>query len=242
MSCRPRIKVAVRSESGRQRPNNEDRALVGFVAPFAVVCDVWAERRAGEIASNVAAEAIAAALDGGYPWANVEDTLFASVVAAGDRVRSLARAEPELARMGTTATVAAVHRNTLFCAQVGDSRAYLLRDGQLAQVTRDQTMVELLKASGVDVVGEGIPRNVILQAVGSSTRLEVVITRTQLRPGDVVLLCSDGLTDAVSDAVIETVLATHDDPEAACDELVTRANDAGGPDNITVVVLRHDLL
>ena len=80
----------------------------------------------------------------------------------------------------------------------------------------------------------------ILQAVGSSLRLEVVVTRTPFRPGDVVLLCSDGLSGVVSDTVIESVLATIDDPEAACDALVEKANEAGGPDNVTVVVLRND--
>jgi protein phosphatase len=142
--------------------------------------------------------------------------------------------------MGTTATVAAVHGDCLLCAQVGDSRAYLLRGGHLAQLTRDQTMVELLKASGIDVVSEDIPTNVILQAVGSSVRLEVVVTQTSFRSGDVVLLCTDGLCGVVDDQVIEAILAANEDPEAACDALVAAANEAGGPDNITVVVLRND--
>lgn len=212
---------------------------MGFVAPFALVCDGMGGEAGGEVASNIASEAIAAALDGAWPWANVEDALVASVVDAGDRVRAIARAEPRLARMGTTATVAAIHGDSLVCAQVGDSRAYLFREGHLAQLTRDQTLVELIKSQGVEVVGEDIPTNVILQAVGSSTRLEVVVTRTPFRAGDVVLLCSDGLCGVVAHDVIEEILATHDDPEAACDALVAAANEAGGPDNITVVVLRN---
>jgi serine/threonine protein phosphatase PrpC len=239
MSCQ-KLRYAVRSDPGRQRPRNEDRALVGFVAPFALVCDGMGGEAGGEVASNIASEAIAAALDGAWPWTNVEDALVASIVDAGDRVRAIARAEPRLARMGTTATVAAVHGDWLLCAQVGDSRAYLYRDGHLAQLTRDQTMVELLKASGVDVVGEGIPTNVILQAVGSSVRLEVVVTRTPFRPRDVVMLCSDGLCGVVADEAMESILAANEDPDAACDALVAAANEAGGPDNITVVVLRND--
>jgi protein phosphatase len=194
----------------------------------------------GEVASNLASEAIAASLDGAWPWTDVdvERVLVSSIVAAGDRVRSVSRVEPSLARMGTTATVAAVDGDLLFCAQVGDSRAYLLRDGILSQLTRDQTMVELLKASGVDVISEHVPTNVILQAVGSSPRLEVVVTRTNVRAEDVVLLCSDGLCGVVPDGVIEAILATNDDLDAACDRLVAAANEAGGPDNITCVVLR----
>lgn len=242
MSCRrsPRLQYAVRSDRGRQRPRNEDRALVGFVGPFALVCDGMGGEAGGEVASNIASEAIAAALDGAWPWTSVEDTLVASIVGAGDRVRSVARAEPRLARMGTTATVAAVHGDWLICAQVGDSRAYLLRDGHLVQLTRDQTLVELLESTGIDTVGEDVPANVILQAVGSSVRLDVVVTRTPFRAGDVVLLCSDGLHGVVDDALIASILSTHYDPDAACDALVAAANEAGGPDNITVVVLRHD--
>lgn len=238
MSCR--FRYAVRSDPGRQRSQNQDRALVGFVAPFALVCDGMGGEAGGEVASNIASESIAAALDGAWPWENLEDALVASVVDAGDRVRAVARADPRLSRMGTTATVAAVQGDSLVCAQVGDSRAYLFRAGHLAQLTRDQTLVELIKSQGVDVVGDDIATNVILQAVGSSVRLEVVVTRTPLRSGDVVLLCSDGLCGVVAHDVIEQILAEHEDPEAACDALVAAANEAGGPDNITVVVLRND--
>jgi len=242
MSCRKhRLRYAVRTDPGRQRENNEDRALVGFIAPFALVCDGMGGEAGGEVASNVASEAIAATLDGAWPWTGVGDVerlLVTSIVAAGDRVRAIARSDPRLARMGTTATVAALDGDTLLCAQVGDSRAYLLRDGHLAQLTRDQTLVALLEAGGVDVVGDDVPRNVILQAVGSSTRLDVAITRTALRPGDVIMLCSDGLSGVVDDEIIGATLRTHREPDVACDALVEAANEAGGPDNITVVVLR----
>ena len=238
MSCK-KLRYAVRSDPGRQRPRNEDRALVGFVAPFAVVCDGMGGEAGGEVASNIASEAIAAALDGAWPWVNVDDALVTSIVGAGDRVRAVARAEPRLARMGTTATVAAVHGDWLVCAQVGDSRAYLFRDGHLARLTRDQTLVALLEASGVEVIGDDVPTNVILQAVGSSKCLDVVVTRTPFRAGDVVMLCSDGLCGVIDDGAIESILAANADPEAACDALVAAANEAGGPDNITVVVLRN---
>jgi PPM family protein phosphatase len=240
MSCTRRLQYAVRSHPGRHRSNNEDRALVGFVAPFAIVCDGMGGEAGGEVASHVASEAIAAALDGAWPWTNVDDALVTSIVSAGDRIRAIARADPKLARMGTTATVAAVQDDSLVCAQVGDSRAYLFRDGRLVQLTRDQTLVALLESTGIDVVSAEIPTNVILQAVGSSPRLEVVVTRASFRAGDVVMLCSDGLCGVVAHDVIQAILADNTDPDAACEALVAAANEAGGPDNITVVVLRHD--
>jgi PPM family protein phosphatase len=240
MSCTRRLVYATRSDPGRQRSNNEDRALVGFVAPFAVVCDGMGGEAGGEVASNIASETIAAALDGAWPWTNVEDALVTSITSAGERIRAVARADPKLARMGTTATVAAVQGDSLVCAQVGDSRAYSFRDGRLVQLTRDQTLAALLESTGIDVALAGVPTNVILQAVGSSVRLEVVVTRAPFRAGDVAMLCSDGLCGVLEHDVIEGILAANADPDAACDALVAAANGAGGPDNITVVVLRHD--
>lgn len=232
-----RVELAVRTDRGRERPRNEDRAVVGTAAPFALVCDGMGGEAGGEIASSIASQSIAAAVEWAWPWEDVEAVLVSSVVDAGERVRAVARADPRYARMGTTVTLAAFVSGLLVCAQVGDSRAYLLRRGRLGQITRDQTMVELLRSSGV-TLGEDVPSNVILQAVGSSVRLDVVVTRTPIEPGDIVLLCSDGLSCVVSDAEIETVLATLPDPQACCDALVARANDAGGPDNITCVIAR----
>lgn len=232
-----RLELAVRTDRGRERPRNEDRAVVGTAAPFALVCDGMGGEAGGEVASSIASDWIAAAVERAWPWQDVETVLVSSIVEAGERVRAVARAEPRFARMGTTATLAAFASGQLVCAQVGDSRAYLLRRGRLAQVTRDQTMVELLRSRGV-ALGEDVPSNVILQAVGSSERLDVVVTRTSIEPGDVVLLCSDGLCGVVSDRDIASILATIEAPQAACDALVARANDAGGPDNITCVVAR----
>lgn len=231
------VELALRSDPGRVRAKNEDRAVIGRAAPFAVVCDGMGGEAGGEIASTIASELITAAVEWAWPWRDVETALVSSIVQAGERVRAVARAEPCYARMGTTATVAAFASGLLVCAQIGDSRAYLLRGGRLRQITRDQTMVELLRSQGLHP-GENVPTNVILQAVGSSTRLDVVITRTPIEAGDVVLLCSDGLSGVVPHAEIEALLAAKPDPQAACDALVARANDAGGPDNVTCVVAR----
>jgi len=234
--------VAVRTDRGKQRARNEDRAaavaIPGAPSPgvVALVCDGMGGEAGGEIASSVASEEIVSMLSAIWPAASTEEALVDSVQAASHRVKALARADDRYGRMGTTATVAAFAEGSLVCAQVGDSRAYLLRDGHLKQVTRDQSLVELLRDQGVDVANADVPTNVILQAVGSSTRLDVVITKTELREGDVVMLCSDGVFGVLSDAIIEHVLATCSDPSEAAEALIAKANDEGGPDNITCVV------
>ncbi|MBX3219495.1 MAG: serine/threonine-protein phosphatase [Labilithrix sp.] len=263
-SHRARVHVAARTDRGCERENNEDRAAfadlgssVAFEPPAAavllpepgafvgLVCDGMGGEAGGEIASRLAVETIlpflrAAAL-AGAPEGRVARALVASIEAASARIQDEARAFPRLARMGTTATLTALAEGSLVCAQVGDSRAYVLKRGALRQITRDQTMAELLRSSGA-IVADGahelVGANVILQAVGASRRLDVALTHTPLDDGDVVLLCSDGLSGVVPDAAIAATLRDHADPDAAAGALVARALEAGAPDNVTCVVFR----
>jgi serine/threonine protein phosphatase PrpC len=235
----PRLafRAVARSHPGLERPNNEDCAAIVDLssAVVAVVCDGMGGEAGGEIASGLAVEEIRAALTRGADPARAVELAHA-------RIRAEAAREPALARMGTTATVAAIRRGAVVCAQVGDSRAYLLRGGELFQLTRDQTLAELVRAGGLgDVSPDSIGAHVILQAVGSSARLEVAVTRAALEDGDAILLCSDGLHGVVEDAEIARILAADDDPAAACEALIARALAAGGPDNVTCVVLRPSL-
>jgi protein phosphatase len=195
----------------------------------------------GAPAGGAPAAAGVLALGSAHAEAALVEALVASLEAASARIKRAAREEPLYARMGTTATLAAVAHGALLCAQVGDSRAYLLRGGQLFQLTEDQTMAEYLRKSGAvpeDQISAIVGPNVILQALGSSTRLEVAVTRTPLAYGDAVLLCSDGLYGVLDDAAIAAVLGEASDLAEACDELIARANAAGGPDNISCVVLQ----
>jgi PPM family protein phosphatase len=266
--------AAARTDTGQERAENQDRALVGDAATeqaweppvalgvlagpagsfYAAVCDGMGGEAGGALASALAVETIAGAMRARWlqrdsepagsiarSEAQVAQAMAASLEAAALRIKHAARAEPVYARMGTTATLAAIAHGALLCAQIGDSRAYLLRGGRLHRLTEDQTMMEHLRRSGAlseEQIRALVGPNVILQALGSSSRLEVALTRTALAQDDVVLLCSDGLHGVVDDAAIAEVLLAAPDLEHACDQLVARANAAGGPDNISCVVLR----
>jgi PPM family protein phosphatase len=258
------IRVAARTDRGLERQNNEDRAAfadlgtsIAFEPPAAalllpetgafvgLVCDGMGGEAGGEIASRLAVETIVpflrAVSPAGTSEGHVARGLVASIEAASLRIKEEARRHPRYARMGTTATLAAIVDASLVCAQVGDSRAYLLHDGELTQITRDQTMAELLRSSGAvpeGAVHEVVGANVILQALGSSSQLDVALTHTPLEEGDTILLCSDGLSGVVTDALIAEVLRAYDDPDKACDALVAHTLDAGAPDNVTCVVFQ----
>jgi protein phosphatase len=145
--------------------------------------------------------------------------------------------------MGTTATIAAVMDDHLFFGQVGDSRAYILRGDRLVQVTRDQSLVNQLIEAGQLTEEEAETfehNNIILQALGTADTVQVDLTFVLLRKGDTLMLCSDGLSGMVRNDEIREVLRSVDDPLEACKILTDRANQAGGHDNITVVVAKFD--
>jgi protein phosphatase len=263
------ISAALRSDRGRERSDNQDRAVVADSAAghaweppaaralaidasggfYTLVCDGMGGEAGGALASALAVETIVGAMRARWIQRHAEPagsvaldearialSMVSSFEAASARIKQAAREEPLYARMGTTATLAAVAHGTLLCAQIGDSRAYVLRREVLAPVTEDQTMAELLRKSGAvppDQIACLVGPNVILQALGSSTRLEVALTRTPLARGDVVLVCSDGLYGVVDDREIAAILVTSSDLALACDRLVARANEGGGPDNIS---------
>jgi protein phosphatase len=159
---------------------------------------------------------------------------------ADARVLREARHHPELRGMGTTLTLAYCHEGELFIAHVGDSRAYLLRGGRLYRLTRDHTLAAEMVRRGVIPAEEAAHhgfRHVITNVVGGSDPgVQVEVYKMSLNVGDRLLLCSDGLTDMVSDADLLPLLQQGDDPAAICERLIARANEAGGKDNVTAVV------
>jgi protein phosphatase len=167
-----------------------------------------------------------------------------ALVRADARLIQEARQRPELHGMATTMTLAYAVNDELFIAHVGDSRCYLMRNGVLFRLTNDHTLVDEMVRHGM-IKPEDVPnhrlRHVVTNVVGGNDRgVKVEMHKLPLESRDCLLLCSDGLTEMVTDQEILKVLAAEEDPVAACEKLVDRANEAGGKDNVTVVVARFD--
>lgn len=235
-----RIVAAGVTDTGQVRPANEDAYLVG--ESVYAVADGMGGHLAGEVASATALEPIEA-LDGRvFPDATEAVTaLRRAVIEANRTVSDMAAHEPSYRGMGTTLTATMLEGRRVHIAHVGDSRAYLLRDGQFSQLTDDHTLVQHLVDEGQITREEAAThpqRSIITRAIGVSREIDVDSMTLDLEPGDQLLLCSDGLTGVVDDEVIASELATDGDAQEALDRLVERANAAGGPDNITVILLR----
>jgi len=218
-----------------------------------VVADGMGGHSGGEEASALAIGSVEAFILATFKWfeqvrSEGQDQLLVdfqeALRAANARVLAEAAERPELHGMGTTLTLAYSHNDMLFVAHVGDSRCYLFRQGGLYQLTLDHTLVEEMVHRGVLRAEEAAGhhwRHVITNVVGGdSPRLKVEVHKVHLEAGDAVLLCSDGLTNHVGDEGIGDILRGERDPGQACRLLIDRANEAGGQDNITVVVACFD--
>jgi len=222
-----------RSDTGRKRRHNEDSYV--HQPPLFAVADGMGGALAGELASRLATEAIEAREgDSG----GIE--LVTSLVQAANRsVYERSRADSSVSGMGTTMTLALLEGGTVTIGHVGDSRAYLVRDGELRQVTNDHSLVAELMRSGKLTAEEAEhhpQRSVITRALGTDPDVDVDTYTVDVQPGDMFLLCSDGLTSMVgNDTILEIVERHRDDLDAATRALIAMANQGGGEDNITVV-------
>jgi protein phosphatase len=164
-----------------------------------------------------------------------------AVELANNRIHTHAREHPEVRGMGTTATVAGIFGSDLYLAQVGDSRAYLVRNGQITQITKDQSLMQRLVEAGEiteEEAEQSERRNIILQALGPDARVKVDLTWQSLRRGDLLVLCSDGLSGQVKKEEIAEIAATTTELMEVCSRLIDMANERGGPDNITAIAAR----
>jgi protein phosphatase len=259
------MRVFGRTDVGQIREHNEDNFLVadltrqsrgllegdreqtvGEWGSVIGVCDGMGGAAAGEVASQLAVDIIYEKLTEGSPPRTHDELaqrLVRAVEEAGVRIFNEARADRTRRGMGTTATIASLMDARLFVAQVGDSRAYVLRQGKLVQVSRDQSLVNQLIEAGQLTEEEAETfehNNIILQALGTAETVQVDLTFVDLQRGDRVLLCSDGLSGMVRADELREVLVGQRDPLDACRELTDRANRAGGHDNITVIVADFD--
>lgn len=249
------VSVAASTHVGRVREKNEDAFVVADLTGGALlgeqtharfdvgergvllaVSDGMGGAAAGEVASAIVVETITREFNE-LPVETPRDTaLTQAVQRAHEAVRQQGKVQQ--AKMGATLTAVFVRAGRAYIAEVGDSRAYLVRGGEIAQVTHDQSMVQLLVDSGVmnpEDASNSPMRNVILQAMGHQKELKVAIAKLELRDRDLLMLCSDGLTGHVTDDEIRQILL-GERPEEAVRKLVDLANERGGKDNITVIV------
>jgi serine/threonine protein phosphatase PrpC len=225
-----------KTDTGRQRRDNEDNAYVR--APLFVVADGMGGAQSGEVASALAVEEFHRPLAEDRP---PEQRLADRVQEANLRIYETARAGEEHSGMGTTLTAAYLDDADLAVAHVGDSRAYSFRDGTLTRLTQDHSLVEELVRRGKlteEQAAEHPQRSIITRALGIEHEVLVDTWTYPMRDGDVVLMCSDGLTSMIGEAQIAAVLASEPDMDRAAERLIAEANDAGGRDNITVVLFR----
>jgi len=206
-----------------------------------LVCDGMGGAAAGDLAARIAAEAVKERLVGADPAVaeHPDESLKSAVAGANGAILAEAEADPRTHGMGTTCTAAIVLPDRLSVAQVGDSRAYLLRDGHLQRLTRDQTMADELLECGAlrpEDVGTYPYRHVLTQAVGTRSAIDPITSEARLCHGDRILLCSDGLHGPVPDRAIARILGAPAGISRVAHELIQAALAAGGPDNVTVVV------
>ena len=262
------VHVFGRTDVGRTREHNEDAFVVadltrndaslqpsvrqhrvGERGTLFMVADGMGGAAAGEIASQMATEIVLKELRKNWiPSDDQSAETFAiclkrATQAANTAIHGYASSHQEFRGMGTTATIAGLLADTLYLCQVGDSRGYLVRDGVAKQITKDQSLMQKLIEAGElteEEAAQSERRNIILQALGPEGNIKVDLTYQRLRRNDVLVLCSDGLSGQVTRDQIGDTINTEPDLVAACKRLIDLANQAGGPDNITVIIARFD--
>lgn len=260
------ISVFGKTDVGKTRDHNEDTFLVADLSrrvaslqpevrehevgprgTLFMVADGMGGAAAGEVASRMAADQVFSHMTSAWPDdKEVSAQRFAyrmkeSVELANTKIHVHAREHPEVRGMGTTATVCGVFGSDLYLAQVGDSRAYLIRGGKITQITKDQSLMQRLVEAGElteEEAEQSERRNIILQALGPDPRVKVDLTWQALRRNDLLVLCSDGLSGQVKKEEIAEMAAAASDLMELCARLIETANTRGGPDNITAIAVR----
>ncbi|ATL29119.1 Serine/threonine phosphatase PPP [Streptomyces formicae] len=230
------LRFAAGSHKGMIREGNEDS---GYAGPrLLAIADGMGGQAAGEVASSEVISTIVA-LDDDVPGSDILTSLGTAVQRANDQLRIMVEEDPQLEGMGTTLTALLWTGQRLGLVHVGDSRAYLLRDGVLTQITQDHTWVQRLVDEGRITEEEATThpqRSLLMRALGSGDHVEPDLSIREVRAGDRYLICSDGLSGVVSHQTMEDTLASYQGPQETVQELIQLALRGGGPDNITVIV------
>ena len=255
------VSVFARTDVGMHRSGNEDSFLVadltagkiglgpdvsshrlGERGSLMIVSDGMGGAAAGEIASEMAVTTLRESLADMSSETEISEQLKAAAEIANDRIWNHSQENPELSGMGATLTAVLVQGTTAYIAQVGDSRAYLIRREQIKQLTKDQSLAQMLVDSGAikpDQM-ESVPQNVIMQAMGTQAAVKVAMSAVQLFRNDCLVICSDGLSNKVPPNELREMIQGVEDLTEACRNLIDKANERGGEDNITVIIARFD--
>jgi protein phosphatase len=236
------------TDTGRARRNNEDSVAVDEPGGIAVLADGMGGYNAGEVASGMASERVRGELGqrlktlGPMPDESaMTSALLDAVDSANREVYEAAMSHPEYAGMGTTLVVAVYRGDRLWLGHIGDSRGYRFRNGHLEQLTRDHSLLQEQIDAGLitaEQAAYSMHKNLVTRAVGVDELVDLEIHSYPVEPGDLLLMCSDGLSDMLSDDQIEQLLRTNDSLPTAGAMLVQAANAAGGRDNIAVILAR----
>jgi serine/threonine protein phosphatase PrpC len=257
------VSIACLTDVGRVRKGNEDSFVVtdltetesitssgellkrpiGIHGLLLVVADGMGGARAGDVASRMATEQLSRELIAPNESALISARLREGIKACNREIRSASATNPEYQGMGATMTAAVIHNGQAVMAQVGDSRGYLIREGHIQQITKDQSLVQSMIDAGqlTEDAAKMFPyRNVILKALGAEDDVEPDIGIVTLEQGDCLLLCSDGLSNKVGNVEMHDTILEAESLRSACEQLVALANERGGEDNITLVVARFE--
>jgi PPM family protein phosphatase len=243
-----RLKVGAATSVGRVRPINEDAFLAKPDSGLFVVCDGMGGAAAGEVASQLAVQTVGDLLESASTGAERDEQFSARTRQLGDAVRKAnlaiierARGDAQHAGMGTTVVAMWADGGVVSVAHVGDSRAYVANAQGFAGVNADHSLVEAQVQAGLINRAESLQsehQNILLRALGRDAEVEIDLTEITVGVGDRLLLCTDGLTRMVSDDQLAAALDRYrGNPQGACDQLIEMANNGGGPDNITVVIV-----
>ncbi len=254
MSLSDRLEIANFSDTGRRREHNEDSTLSDCAQGLVVLADGMGGYEAGEVASAIAVTATHHQIKAGLPHlppgrldkesglTHESILVKKAIIQANSGIYNTAQSHPECQGMGTTIVVSLFRQAQIIFAHVGDSRLYRQRNNEFTRLTRDHSLIEELIAQGFytpEEAAQNTPKNLVTRALGIDPEVEVDVAEETISPGDIYLLCSDGLNDMVEDEEIHLTLSKYSANLAqAGQELVDLANKKGGKDNISVVLIR----
>jgi serine/threonine protein phosphatase PrpC len=252
MAYQVKLEFATKTDTGLVRSHNEDSIAVSVDCGFAILADGMGGYSAGEVASGIATSVLKEALEErfrSYQWdtgfnrsKRIQQSVMECIAHTNATIIEAARIEPRYQGMGTTLVAALFHQDKVIVAHVGDSRAYRLRQGEFLQITRDHSLLqEQIDAGLISEESAQVSqnRNLITRAMGVDYEVDIEIHEHSTEIGDIYLLCSDGLSDMLSIAeILNTMEEADSDLASACDALVSQANDKGGRDNISVILIK----